>query len=315
MSEVLKEHNYKTLFFSAARRNAVNWEKITQRTGIEHYISKEDFLKQQTISQEGSWGVFDKPFLEFFAGKILKKTKKPFFAIGFTNNPHAPYDIPKWAQEKYKDIPSKALRAAFYVDASIHSFFKVARQQPWYKNTLFIITGDHTNNAGGYLMPRNKSIIGKYRVPFIIFSPKEHQWPKDINTSLITQHTDILPTVLFQLGLYKKIPHFLGRPVLATSDSLKDRAVYFSGDDCFLIEDEYIYRYGMFGQHSLFIRDKEGLGLEIKDPHLLQKHKKTAEAYIQYFQNGLLDKTLFLNFNSHYKKFFLKNEKRELAVE
>ena len=54
-----------------------------------------------------------------------------------------------------------------YSDSALRIFFEKAKKTDWYKNTLFIITADHTGpNTKDQLKP-----MDAFRVPIIFYSP------------------------------------------------------------------------------------------------------------------------------------------------
>ncbi len=78
-----------------------------------------------------------------------------------------------------------------YTDYALKRFFETAEKQPWYKNTLFILTADHTAQADADFYKTN---VGKYAVPLVFFAPGD----KKLNglSDRICQQTDIFPSVL-----------------------------------------------------------------------------------------------------------------------
>lgn len=55
-----------------------------------------------------------------------------------------------------------------YSDYAIQRFFEKAEKQPWFKNTLFVITADHTS---GNCYPEYVTDLGYYNVPVIFLCP------------------------------------------------------------------------------------------------------------------------------------------------
>ena len=118
----------------------------------------------------------------------------------FTASSHHPFAIP----EKYKQqFPEEALeihKCIRYTDLSIGRFFETASLQPWFKNTIFVLTSDHTNmsNHAEY-----QTDLGGFCSPIIIFDPSR---PEGQMLDKIAQQIDILPTLLGMLHYPK--PYF-----------------------------------------------------------------------------------------------------------
>jgi phosphoglycerol transferase MdoB-like AlkP superfamily enzyme len=91
---------------------------------------------------------------------------------------------------------------------AIGKFFEKASSQPWFKNSIFVLTSDHTNmsNHAEY-----QSYLGGFCSPIIIYDPTA----KPTIHNKIAQQIDILPTILGLLHYQK--PYFaFGIDVLNT---------------------------------------------------------------------------------------------------
>ncbi|MFQ9865706.1 MAG: sulfatase-like hydrolase/transferase [Bilophila wadsworthia] len=103
------------------------------------------------------WGLSD---LDLFreAAAALTKSPKPFVAVIQTAGFHRPYTIPEDNAGFQIKEPSEAILKNYgftgadeynslrFSDHSLGEFFKIARQQPWFDNTVFAIFGDHGLN-------------------------------------------------------------------------------------------------------------------------------------------------------------------------
>jgi phosphoglycerol transferase MdoB-like AlkP superfamily enzyme len=134
--------------------------------------------------------------------------KEPFMTAVFTASSHHPFAIP----EKYESVfPEESLqihKCIRYTDMAIGKFFEKASRQPWFKNSIFVLTSDHTNmsNHAEY-----QSDLGGFCSPIIIYDPTA----KPTIHNKIAQQIDILPTVLGLLHYQK--PYFaFGIDVLNT---------------------------------------------------------------------------------------------------
>ena len=76
-------------------------------------------------------------------------------------------------------------------DISLKLFLKKYAKQPWFENTLFVITADH---ASGDLLPQYRTAVGRYAVPLLFYAPGSDLIGMDRTTTV--QQADILPTVL-----------------------------------------------------------------------------------------------------------------------
>jgi phosphoglycerol transferase MdoB-like AlkP superfamily enzyme len=92
---------------------------------------------------------------------------------------------------------------------AIGRFFETASRQPWFNNTIFVLTSDHTNMSDH---AEYQSDLGGFCSPIIIFDPSQ---PEGKTEDKIAQQIDILPTILGMLG-YSKTYLAFGIDVLNT---------------------------------------------------------------------------------------------------
>ena len=153
--------------------------------GLDQYPGDDDF--------DGMWGVWDEPFLNFFADK-LNGFRQPFLASVFTISSHHPFQVPDKYKDKFRKGPAPIVEVVGYTDFALSEFFKKISTQSWYKNTLFVITADHTNESVHKEFQNN---FGSYSIPVIFFKPGSSL--RGIK-SRIAQQIDIMPTVLSYLN-------------------------------------------------------------------------------------------------------------------
>ena len=103
-------------------------------------------------------------------------------------------------------------RAVSYSDLALRRFFESASKEPWYNNTLFVLTGDHTNASA---VPEYRTASGLFSVPIVFFTP-DGSLPKGVREGLAMQ-MDVKPTVLSYLGYDKPYLSF-GCDLLTTPE-------------------------------------------------------------------------------------------------
>lgn len=146
-------------------------------------------LENKDIHFENIWGVADEDLFtlslrEFDASNAQGK---PFFAHIMTTSNHRPFTYP----DGRIDIPSHKNRegGVKYTDWAIGDFIKRARQHPWFKDTVFVITADHCASSAG----KSGLPVNHYHIPMIVYSPA-HIKP-EVNSRLMSQ-IDIPPSLL-----------------------------------------------------------------------------------------------------------------------
>lgn len=201
---VLKQNGYLPFYIYGGYSYFDNMENFFTGNGYQ-VIDRTD-VAAEDIHHETIWGIADEDILQHALKVISQQTaqgQKVFAHIMTTSN-HRPFTYP----EGRIDIPSGSGRegAVKYTDWAIGNFMQTARQQPWFKDTLFVFVADHTSHGRGRtdLPPEN------YRIPLIIYAPDFIQ-PQQID--YLASQIDLAPTLL---GLLK-IPYvseFYGQDIL-----------------------------------------------------------------------------------------------------
>ncbi len=92
-----------------------------------------------------------------------------------------------------------------YTDYAIGKFIRDAQQEPWFKDTVFVIVADHCAYAAGKIsLP-----VKKYVIPLLIYAP-DHFPPQKIDK--LASQIDIAPTVLGLLN-FNYTTNFFGKDI------------------------------------------------------------------------------------------------------
>lgn len=92
-----------------------------------------------------------------------------------------------------------------YTDYALGRFFAEASKQPWFGNTIFLITADHCASSAG----RTEIPLEKYHIPAVILAPGLVE-PCEVDG--IVSQIDLMPT-LFSLLNMSYDSRFYGRSV------------------------------------------------------------------------------------------------------
>ena len=198
LPKVLKDNGYSTSFFHGAFNGSQNFDQYSNVAGFERYYGKNEYVGP--VSFDGKWGVFDEDFLQFFTHK-LSDFKQPFFSTLFTISSHPPFTIPEKYKGKFPKGTTEIHESIAYSDFALEKFFKSAEKKAWYKNTIFVITADHTSSSGAEEVYKNN--VGKFRIPIMFYVPND---PTMVGKSSKNfQQIDILPSLMDYLQLNGKI--------------------------------------------------------------------------------------------------------------
>ncbi len=197
----LAKCGYTTAFFHGAENGSMGFEAFARTTGFKEYYGRTEFNADSRFrgdeDYDGTWAIWDEPFLQFYALK-MSEMQEPFATAVFTASSHDPYVIPERYYKEFdlegerKNPIHKCIR---YTDMSLRRFFATASKQPWYRNTIFVLTSDHTNinDHAEY-----STDLGLFGAPILFFDPSG-EMPRG-RQHMIAQQTDIMPTVLGYLG-------------------------------------------------------------------------------------------------------------------
>ncbi len=219
IASLVKKKGYHTSFFHGGNNGTLYLDSYTKGAGFDLFFGAKEYPDPK--DNDGFWGIFDEPFLQFFAQK-LATFPQPFFTGVFTLSSHHPYVVPEKYKDKFAKGPLEISESMRYTDFALKEFFETAQTMPWYKNTLFVITADHTHKN---LLPEFDNEWGRYRIPFLFFHP-QMAWPQ-IDGTQVVQQLDFIPSVLDFLQIPEEKTHHLSASVFKPFD----RAVYFYNDN------------------------------------------------------------------------------------
>ncbi len=162
LTKEMKKLGYTTSFYYGGDTNFGNMNTYFRNGEIDNLIDGSSFKKEDWNSK---WGVHDHVFLKYFANNFSSEEKQPFFKILLTLSSHEPFEFPD-TYKFGKDTEANKFRSAHaYTDKAIGNFIKQAKTQPWWKNTLIVIMGDHGNplpkHTGYYNSPK------KFHIPML----------------------------------------------------------------------------------------------------------------------------------------------------
>ena len=214
LASILGGEGYQTAFFHGAQRGSMGFQAFARSTGFKDYYGREDFSRDKRFGGEqefdGTWAIWDEPFLQYYCAK-MSEMKEPFMTAVFTASSHHPYVVPEKYRERFPEEGIEIHKCIRYTDMALGKFFRSASRQPWFKNTIFVLTSDHTNLSDHDYYQTD---LGGFCSPIIIYEPGITDLQPAVQDK-IAQQIDILPTVLGMLHYPK--PYFaFGIDVLNT---------------------------------------------------------------------------------------------------
>lgn len=280
----LKEMGYDTSFFHGAPNGSMGFLGFGNILGFDHYYGKTEFNNDSLY--DGVWGIWDEPFLQFMK-QTLDKKKAPFFSTIFTISSHEPYIVPKEFEGKFPKGTIPMHQCIGYTDYSFKKFFESAKKQPWFKNTIFIITADHGNITA---YDEYYKIINRQAVPILIYKP-DGSLKGEVHD--LAQQIDIYPTVLDLVG-YDKPFRSWGRSLIGDK-KIVPYAINFNGNQYQFQRGNYICTFD--GKKITGYYNKNDKGLEknlIAKPNKeMIESGKACEAFVQDYMKRIIDQNLY----------------------
>lgn len=265
---ICNRHGYASYFVHGAKRGSMRFDALAHSLGFNHLWFKENLTS--TPKDEGSWGIHDHAVLAQLSKKI-PRINQPFMMTVFTLSTHEPFDLPTSFSTRYKQLSPEDASYRF-IDDNLRSFFEKNKHKSWFKNTLFVITGDHTPvhlDNGQY------QIADYYKVPIFILPPTT------IKASFsVQEQKDIVPSICKALQWDTQLYSFANDP---HSDHIRFlNGQYYIWNDSFQLtfnETKKTWRVSLKSFKNSSHIDKKSLHLKIEGSKtkflsLLQRFRK-----------------------------------------
>ncbi len=278
----LKDYGYDTSFFHGAANGSMGFLGFGNILGLDHYYGKTEF--NNDAEYDGIWGIWDEPFLQYME-QVINTKKEPFFASVFTLTSHDPFIPPA----KYKNTFPKGNipmhQVVGYTDFAIKRFFEKAKKEPWFKNTIFVLTADHTNQK---FYPKYQKGINRSAVPILFYKPDNSLTKMD---TTLAQQIDIYPTLLDMVG-YKKPFRSWGRSLI--SNNTKPFVITHTGNVFYFMKGNYICVFDGNKSIGFYNIKDDALThnlINSKNEEMISIERE-CKAYIQDYMHRILDKKL-----------------------
>jgi len=288
----LKSVGYDTSFFHGAPNGSMGFLGFSNILGFDHYYGKTEFNDDSQF--DGFWGIWDEPFFQFMKTTLDQK-QTPFMATIFTVSSHEPYVVPN----QYKDLFPKGYlpmhKCVGYTDFAFRKFFEAAKKEPWFNNTIFIITADHGNQI---YYDEYKKAVNRFAVPILFYDPNGKYVGENRD---LAQQIDIYPTILQMVG-YDKPFRSWGRSLVdETSNSLSPLP---QPETPFVMNhDGVFYRFSK-GNYICIFDGEKAVGfyaiddLSLRNNLITNKNKEMealenhCKAFVQHYFDSIINKTL-----------------------
>ncbi len=282
---LLKKKGYYSAFFHGAPNGSMGFDSFSKIAGFDDYFGLDQYPDKSDF--DGMWGVWDEPFFNFFADK-LNSFREPFMTSLFSVSSHHPFEVPAKYKGKFKKGPAPIVEVVGYTDYALSGFFKKISDMPFFKNTLFVITADHTNES---IHKEFQNNFGSYSIPIIFYKP---------GSSLtgirkrIAQQIDIMPTVLSYLNYDEEYIAFgndlfdVKKESFAFNTSGANYQIYMKDHLLYLLDNKPV---GLYNYNDDIFLEKN---LVDKNPELRLLMEEKLKAIIQAYNSRLIDNNMII---------------------
>ncbi len=261
--------------------------------GMTRFVGRSDYV--DPVVADPTWGVSDQDMFDRAVQELGSlPADEPFYALLQTLSNHTPYALPEplpvpaVSGHGTQDAHLTAMR---YSDWALGRFFEQAKRQPWYKDTLFVVVGDHGFGAPEQLTEMD---LFRFHVPLLLIAPGLTEQFGSRREVVGTQ-VDVVPTIMGRLG--GEVRHQCwGRDLLALDErdpgfgiikpSGSDQTVAMIRGDRILVQprdlEPRLYRYSL-GANAAAER--------IEDAHSTAPLLRQLQAYLQIATASLLANT------------------------
>lgn len=281
---IANELGYDTSFFHGATNGSMGFLGFSNILGFKHYFGRTEYNDESGYI--GVWGIPDEPFLQYME-KQLSQRPTPFFATVFTLSSHHPFKVPPAHQNRFNTGKIPMHNVIMYSDFALKRFFEEAKKEPWFNNTIFVFTADHTSEK---YYPEYRKISAYDDVPIIFYSPN----PELISpgrSHQLAQQIDIYPTLVDLMG-YNKPFRSWGRSLLSGKDE-KNIIIHYASAGVFVVNtDKYTYLFDGEKVTEIYAASdremKHNLKGEVYNTEEVQNDIADIKAFIQDYMDRII---------------------------
>lgn len=277
LGNLLKAEGYSTAFFHGGINGTMNFDGYAAQAGYDAYFGRNEYGNDDDF--DGFWGIFDEPFF-MYSIKKMSELPEPFHSAIFTISSHHPYIIPTKYKNKFPKGDLEIHESIGYADYALRMFFKQASQQKWYSNTLFVLCADHGSITKDHFYYND---VGHFSIPVLFFKPDNSLIG---NYPFVFQHTDILPSVLKQIGYNKPFFSF-GKPY---TDSVNRYINYYANGVNFMANDSLAFYFTDYKLSAVYNYKKDSvLTNNLLNAGNHQKHTMYFQAFIETYHKSIIN--------------------------
>jgi phosphoglycerol transferase MdoB-like AlkP superfamily enzyme len=266
VSNAFKEHNYSSTFYYGGDANYDNYKSYLLHGQFDKITSEELFSSKDKLTE---WGAVDGAVANRMVNDF-KSWKQPFFNCWLTLTSHVPYKIPEVPVFQGNDETTKFLNSLHYTDKVLGLFIENCKKQPWWKNTVIIITADH-----GIRFPATGKVVNDFKIPMLWLGGAVQKKAGLLVDKLASQ-IDLSATLMNQFG-WSTSPFPFSRDI---TDSTTVPFAFFSNS----------ISVGLVEPNKYFVYDVKGKTVKERQGTISDKDLIAGKALEQFIYNDYLSK-------------------------
>ena len=245
IARVLKRDGYATVFLYGGRGLFDGMRSYALRNGYDRFIEQKHFAHPTFTT---IWGVCDEDIFRRALEECreLAQAGKPFLATVLSVSNHKPYTYPKG---RIPEDPARRKRehAVKYSDFALGQFFRAAKKERFWTNTVFAVLADH----GARVYGEQSIPIHSYEIPLLLAGPAVVKSPSRLGQ--LGSSLDVPPTILGLIGRpYETM--FFGQDLLKSRPE-QGRALLDHNRDIGLLASERLVVLGLMQTEEFYAGD------------------------------------------------------------
>lgn len=194
VGQIFDSLGYATSFYHGGQSEFYNFKSFMFTHGVEHVVDDADF---PLGAQRNSWGVYDHVVAQRMLHD-LGASEKPFFSIFYTIVNHEPFHLSPGYKFGNSSKANAYRSTAYYTDTMLFNFIEKAKQQPWYEESVVVVTSDH-----GHVYPQEKFGLERperYHIPLFVFGGALKDEYKGKKVDEVVSQLDVASTLAGFVG-------------------------------------------------------------------------------------------------------------------
>ncbi|MFQ5498090.1 MAG: LTA synthase family protein [Candidatus Zixiibacteriota bacterium] len=195
LPSILRDYDYKTLFFVTHDPHFDNMQGFVMANGIDRVIALDDYSASEKLS---TLGVPDHVMFDRALAELKRLVPDRFFATLLTASNHGPWLVPDVDFARVSsDHPDAAQLNAFkYSDWALGRFIRQLESDPSFANTLVVVTADNGLMHGS----RSDLDLTQFTIPLLLYRIGDTN-NASVQLESVASQLDILATIMGRLRL------------------------------------------------------------------------------------------------------------------